>query len=136
LSMRLVASSPAAAGQIPLRQIGPGEYQATIKLAGPEAVAATVTERQFGRNIFIGMLNGPALAGPYFPATAHVYRCPWKNVRWINVAGSHQRDIAGVKWQPRRKDAPLSLAPLLLWIGIIVMLAVLWAGQVKLPYRR
>ncbi len=132
LFMRLAASSPGAARQIPLRQIGPGEYQATARLTGREAVAATVTEHRLSRDIFIGMLNGPALAGPYFPATARVYRCPWKNVRWMNVAVSHQRVRAGAKWQPRRKGTRLSLAPMLLWAGIIVMLAVLWAGKVKL----
>ncbi len=136
LSIRLVASSPAATRQIPLRQIGPGEYQATVQLAGREAVAATVTEHRAGRRMFIGRVNGPALAGPYFPATAPVYRCPWKKVRWMNVAGFQQSGAAGAKWQPRLKWKKLNLVPWLLWAGIIMMLAVLWVGKVKLPHGR
>ncbi len=132
LLMRLVASSRALTRLMPLWQTGPGEYQATAKLAGGQAAAATVTEHRASRQIFIGRLNGPALAGPYFPATAPVYRGQWKKVRWMSAAASRRPGAAGAKWQPRLKGAKVKLAPLLLWAGIILSLTVLWAGQVKL----
>ncbi len=131
LAMRLVESSRATTRLIPLPQTGPGQYQATATLSGRQAVAATITEHRPNGQILIGRINGPALAGPYFPATAGTYRCPWINVRWINIAPAKPPAAAAGKWQPRLKESRLNLAPLLLWAGIFMALAVLWAGKLS-----
>lgn len=129
LFMRVLTSSGSLTGPLPLLQTGPGEYQAQTKLFGRGAVAATVIERLGDREIFIGRLNGPALAGPYFPATAGDYRCPWKKVLRISAAALPRPKGAAMKWRPQLKGAKLKLSPALLWLGIIMVLAVLWAGR-------
>ena len=112
---------------IPLPQIAPGQYRATLP-ANIHVFTAAVWQAT-GQGIqkhpdIIGHISPPLLPNRYFPATGHIQQCPWPEATTIPA-----NSPAALRWNPISTNA-FALADVLWLLAALTALAAIVLARI------
>jgi|GEM_PF-2973533 len=112
---------------IPLPQIAPGQYRATlpanIHVFTAAVWQATGQGTQKHQDI-IGHITPPLLPNRYFPATGHIQQCPWPEATSIPA-----NSPAALRWNPISTNA-FALAEVLWLLAALIALAAIVLARI------